>query len=88
MSLSPVSRTALLAALGWSALAGVASAQTAPQEPAQVDDVIVTGAPFGISARATTIATTVLDEAFLAQAPASSLGDLVNGAGGRHGSGL
>jgi iron complex outermembrane receptor protein len=80
MSRSSISRTALLAALGWSALAGVASAQTAPRDQTtEVDDVIVTGAPFGISARATTIATTVLDEEFLAQAPASSLGDLVNG---------
>ncbi|HEX8661735.1 MAG TPA: Plug domain-containing protein, partial [Brevundimonas sp.] len=85
MSLSPVSRAALTAALaaplGWGVMAGAVAAQTAtpPQEPARLDDVIVTGAPFGISARATTIATTVIDEEALATAPAASLGDLVSG---------
>ncbi|MDZ4376258.1 MAG: TonB-dependent receptor plug domain-containing protein, partial [Phenylobacterium sp.] len=83
MSLSPVSRVALAAALGWSAMAGAAAAQSTvagPQQPvAALDDVIVTGAPYGISARATTIATTVIDEEALATAPAASLGDLVAG---------
>ncbi len=84
MSLALVSRAALVTALGWSALAGAAAAQSVPaqdpREPAvALDDVIVTGAPFGISARATTIATTVIDEEALATAPAASLGDLVNG---------
>ena len=84
MSLALVSRAALVTALGWSALAGAAAAQSAtaqdPRDPAvALDDVIVTGAPFGISARATTIATTVIDEEALATAPAASLGDLVNG---------
>ena len=80
MTLAAVSRTALLTALGWGALTGVASAQTpAPQASTQLDEVVVTGAPFGINRRATTIATTVIDEQTLAQAPAASLGDLVNG---------
>ncbi len=84
MSLALVSRAALVTALGWSALAGAAAAQSVaaqdPRDPAvALDDVIVTGAPFGISARATTIATTVIDEEALATAPAASLGDLVNG---------
>ncbi|MFN3558282.1 MAG: TonB-dependent receptor [Brevundimonas sp.] len=80
MTLAAVSRTALLTALGWGALTGVALAQTAPpQSSTQLDEVVVTGAPFGINRRATTIATTVIDEQTLAQAPAASLGDLVNG---------
>ena len=83
MTLAAVSRAALLTALGWSALAGVASAQSAAspsrQPVTELDEVVVTGAPFGISQRATTIATTVLTEEQLAQAPAASLGDLVNG---------
>jgi|SRR6478672_2822593 len=86
MSLSLVSRAALTAALGWGVMAGAATAQSAhqtvapPEDPTStLDDVIVTGAPFGISARATTIATTVIDEQALATAPAASLGDLVAG---------
>jgi len=78
MFLPPVSRAALLTAVGWAALAGSAVAQDA-QQSAELDEIIVTGAPFGISARATTIATTVIDEEALAAAPASSLGDLVAG---------
>jgi len=78
MSLAAVSRAALLTAVGWTAFAGVAAAQSAPRS-AELDEVIVTGAPFGISARATTVATTVIDEETLAAAPASSLGDLVAG---------
>ncbi|RZJ30605.1 MAG: TonB-dependent receptor, partial [Brevundimonas sp.] len=80
MTLAAVSRAALLTALGWGALTGVAAAQAAPQQPVtELDEVVVTGVPFGINQRATTIATTVLDEETLAQAPAASLGDLVNG---------
>ena len=78
MSLAVVSRAALLTAVGWAALAGTAAAQSAPRS-AELDEVIVTGAPYGISARATTIATTVIDEETLAAAPAASLGDLVAG---------
>lgn len=83
MSLSLVSRAALIAALGSGVMAGAAAAQSVapPEDPttSTLDDVIVTGAPFGISARATTIATTVIDEEALATAPAASLGDLVAG---------
>lgn len=79
MTLSSVSRAALLTAAGWSALAGVAAAQDAPRPTTELEEVVVTGVPFGVTQRATTIATTVLDEEALAQAPASSLGDLVNG---------
>ncbi|WP_374596646.1 TonB-dependent receptor [Brevundimonas sp.] len=77
----PSTRTLLLAATGWAALAGTAAAQSVPAEtePTQLDDVIVTGQPFGISQNATTIATSVVDEEALAIAPASSLGDLLNG---------
>lgn len=77
----PSTRTLLLAATGWAALAGAAAAQSVPAqtEPTQLDDVIVTGQPFGISQNATTIATSVVDEEALAIAPASSLGDLLNG---------
>ncbi|MDP1913076.1 TonB-dependent receptor [Brevundimonas sp.] len=78
MSLAVVSRAALLTAVGWAGLAGAAAAQSAPRST-ELDEVIVTGAPFGISARATTIATTVIDEETLAAAPAASLGDLVAG---------
>lgn len=80
------SRLALCVGLGWASLAGTALAQTpAPGGPdpdpdeVQIDDVIVTGMPFGISARATTLATTVLNDEALAVAPAASLGDLVSG---------
>lgn len=81
MSVNTVSRLALAAALGWAALAAPALAQEAePQEHAsELEEVVVTGVPFGVTQRATTLATTVLDEQALAQAPASSLGDMVNG---------
>jgi hypothetical protein len=78
MRLVIVSRAALLTAVGWAALAGAAAAQDA-HRATELDEVIVTGAPYGISARATTIATTVIDEEALASAPAASLGDLVAG---------
>ena len=71
MSLAVVSRAALLTAASWAALAGAAAAQDGPR-PTELDEVIVTGAPYGISARATTIATTVIGEEALASAPASS----------------
>lgn len=77
----PVFRTLLLAAGSWTVLAGAAMAQSGPdrQQAAELEDVIVTGAPFGISQNATTIATSVLDEEALAVAPAASIGDLLNG---------
>lgn len=56
-----------------------AHAQTAPRTgPAlQVEDIIVTGRPFGVAERASLLATDVLDEEDLAVAPAATLGDLV-----------
>ena len=78
MTLSLVSRAALLTAAGWVALAGAAAAQTAPRS-AELDEVIVTGTPFGVTDRASLLAVEVLDEEDLAVVPASTLGDLVNG---------
>ena len=78
MRFTLASRAALLTAVGWAALAGAAAAQSTPR-PAELDEVIVTGVPFGISQNATTIATSVVDEEDLAVASASSLGDLLNG---------
>lgn len=76
-------RRPLLLTVAVSALAGAAHAQS--QNPSasprvdQVEDVVVTASPYGISQRASTIATDVLDEEALATAPAASLGDLVAG---------
>jgi len=78
-ALCPAFKVALSAACAWTALHGVASAQSQPQTEAQVDDVIVTGAPYGVSQRASVIATDVVDEQALAVAPAQSLGDLLSG---------
>ncbi len=74
-------RSLLLAVFGCAAAAGTAAAQTPPpQERAVVvEDVIVTGAPFGVTDRASLLAVAVLDEEDLAVAPAATLGDLVNG---------
>jgi iron complex outermembrane receptor protein len=76
-----VSRAALLVAVAWSALAGVAAAQTAPSrdDADQVEDIIVTGTPFGVTDNASLIAVDVLDEQALAVAPVQTLGDLVAG---------
>lgn len=78
MRLALASRAALLTAVGWSALAAAAAAQTPPQ-PADLGDIIVTGTPFGVTDRASLLAVEVLDEEDLAVAPAATLGDLVNG---------
>ena len=75
----PTLRMALSAACAWTALAGVAAAQSRPPETDQVDDVVVTGTPYGVSQRASVIATDVVDEQALAVAPAQSLGDLLSG---------
>ncbi|MBW8302950.1 MAG: TonB-dependent receptor plug domain-containing protein, partial [Brevundimonas sp.] len=73
-------RSLLLAVAGCTAVAGTAAAQTPPQEPdVVVEDVIVTGTPFGVTDRASLLAVAVLDEEDLAVAPAATLGDLVNG---------
>ena len=85
MRQAPLSRTLLLAAASAIAMGGSAAAQTtsgASQDAIQLDEVIVTGVPFGVSQNATTIATTVVDEEALAVAPAASLGDLLSGAPG------
>jgi iron complex outermembrane receptor protein len=76
-------RPILLAAVSWVALAGTAAAQVAGSQDAdQLDDIVVTGAPFGISQSASVIATTVVDEEALATAPAATLGDLLAGTPG------
>ena len=82
MRSSPALRSLLLAAVGSTVLAGAAAAQSTPptaNAPTTLDDVVVTGAPYGVSQRAAVIATDVLDEETLATAPAASLGDLLNG---------
>lgn len=76
---SSISRSLLLAAVSSTVLASAATAQSTDGAPAKLDDVIVTAAPYGISQRASVIATDVLDEQTLATAPASSLGDLLSG---------
>lgn len=76
---SSVSRSLLMAAAGSTILAGAAAAQSAPPAPAELGDIIVTGAPYGISQRASVIATDVVDEQTLATAPAASLGDMLSG---------
>jgi len=73
----PPLRILLSAASAWTALSGVAAAQSRPQVD-EVDDVIVTAAPYGVSQRASVIATDVVDEQALAVAPAQSLGDLLS----------
>lgn len=80
MRMTSPSRALLLGVAASALLSGAATAQTAtpPPQTATVDDVIVTGAPYGISQRATTIATDVIDQQALATSPAVSLGDLVS----------
>ena len=55
------------------ALAGAAQAQTGPDagqdEPTQVEEIVITGVPYGVTRRATTLALEVLDEEALATAP-------------------
>tara|TARA_R110000787_G_scaffold1438_4_gene5746 strand:+ start:1293 stop:3299 length:2007 start_codon:yes stop_codon:yes gene_type:complete len=82
MTCSP--RTLLLTATGWAALCGTALAQTPPVAPpateaVRLEDVIITGTPFGVTDRASLLAVEVLDAEQLAVAPAATLGDLVNG---------
>jgi iron complex outermembrane receptor protein len=79
MPAAVISRAVLITALGWGAVAGAAAAQDTPRPSTELQDVVVTGVPYGVTRRATTIATTVVDEEALATAPAASLGDLVNG---------
>ena len=57
-----------------------ASAQDSPP-PAEADlgEIVVTGVPYGVTRRATTLAIDVLDEEALATAPPATLGDVING---------
>ena len=75
---SLVSTATLVLAAG---LAGTAVAQQAPRaaEPTTVDEIVVTAAPYGVTADATTIAVDVLDQQALLSAPAGGLGDVLNG---------
>jgi iron complex outermembrane recepter protein len=85
MRLTRSSRVLLLTATGWAALCGSALAQTPPRaadtppDTVRVEDVIITGTPFGVTDRASLLAVEVLDAEQLAVAPAATLGDLVNG---------
>ena len=75
-----ITRALLLAAPAWAVLAAAAAAQNqTPAEPADLGEVIVTGAPFGVTDRASLLAVDVLDEEALGIAPAATLGDLVSG---------
>ena len=84
-------RLLMLSAVSSVALAGVAHAQSKPAPSDQadtVDDVVVTASPYGVSQRASTIATEVLDEQALATAPAQSLGDMLAGQPGLRSTGF
>lgn len=52
--------------------------QGSADDVVDVDDVVVTASPYGVSQRASVIATDVVDEQALATAPATSLGDLLS----------
>ena len=70
-------------------MAGAAHAQSAPDPDADVlDEVVVTASPFGVSQRASNIATDVIDEQALAVAPAQSLGDMLAGQPGLRSTGF
>jgi iron complex outermembrane receptor protein len=75
-------RSLLMASAAALLLAKPAAAQSAQDPATELDDIIVTGAPFGISQSASVIATTVIDEEALATAPAATLGDLLAGTPG------
>jgi len=86
MRLTRSPRILLLTATGWAALCGSAFAQTppaaspdTPPDTVRVEDVIITGTPFGVTDRASLLAVEVLGAEQLAVAPAATLGDLVNG---------
>lgn len=82
--LRSTARAALLSALILPVATPVL-AQSAGQYPepeartTQLDDIIVTGAPFGISAEASLIAVDVLDQEALSTAPSGTLGDVLSG---------
>lgn len=79
MRFVPVSAAVLLAAIAAPAWAQTATPANAE---AELDDIVVTAAPYGVSQRASTIATDVIDEQALAVAPAQSLGDLLSSQAG------
>ena len=86
MRLTRSPRILLLTATAWAALCGTALAQTPPRaapdtrsDAVKLEDVIITGTPFGVTDRASLLAVEVLGEEQLAVAPAATLGDLVNG---------
>lgn len=82
--LSSAARAALLSALILPVATPVL-AQSTRQDPdpvertTRLDDIIVTGAPFGISAEASLIAVDVLDQEALSTAPSGTLGDVLSG---------
>lgn len=82
--LAGAARVALLSALILPVATPVL-AQSAGQDPepeartTQLDDIIVTGAPFGISVEASLIAVDVLDAEALSTAPSGTLGDVLSG---------
>lgn len=73
---SLVSTATLMFAAG---LAGTAAAQEPGRGVTTVDEIVVTAAPYGVTADATTIAVDVLDQEALLSAPAGGLGDVLNG---------
>ncbi|MCA3718737.1 MAG: TonB-dependent receptor [Brevundimonas sp.] len=78
-----LARSILMASAAVASLSAMPAFAQSGQDPAtELDDIIVTGAPFGISQSASVIATTVLDEEALATAPAATLGDLLAGTPG------
>ena len=73
-------RSALLLAVTLLPLSALAArAQTLPPQDQDLGEIIVTGAPYGVTRRATTLSIEVLDEEALRSAPAATLGDVLNG---------
>lgn len=76
----PRLKTGLLTCAAASVLAGPSLAQDGLEPPvAEVEELVITGAPYGATQRATLLAVDVLDEEDLATAPAATLGDVVAG---------
>lgn len=75
-------KTGLLSCVAAAALAGPAAAEAgeAPTPPpVEVEELVITGAPYGVTQRATLLAIEVLDEEDLATAPPTGLGEAVAG---------
>ncbi len=82
MSSFVFARRALLVSVAVSALTvqgAFAQSREPATQPVRLDDVIVTASPFGVTADASNVAVDVLDEEALLTAPASTLGDVLNG---------